>query len=111
MANKLGPLDVICDAPAYCIVRACHLIGLHAPEDVRWLRMGNFLKERGGDPGGSGFLQKLLWSSGRVKDSACTCGEKLPTLEKYVFTLLHHGDVYYLLGQCPRCHTIFWEED
>ena len=112
MSSKLGPLEVVCDAPPYCIVRACHLIGLRKPEDVRWLRMSGFIKERTGDESGSvSFLQKLLWTSGRVKDTACTCGERLPALEKYVFTLLHHGDLYYLLGQCSRCSTIFWEED
>ena len=48
MSSKLGPLEVVCDAPPYCIVRACHLIGLRKPEDVRWLRLGSFLKDRGG---------------------------------------------------------------
>ena len=110
MSSKLGPLEVICDAPPYCIVRACHLIGLQEPEDVRWLRMSHFLQEHIGEEQGASFFQKLLWSSGRMRDSSCSCGEKLPPLEKYVFTLLHHGDLYYLLGQCPRCRTIFWEE-
>jgi hypothetical protein len=112
MSSKLGPLEVICDAPPYCIVRACHLIGLQNPEDVRWLRMSAFIKEHTGEElGGSSFFQKLLWSTGRMREETCSCGEKLPLLEKYVFTLLHHGDLYYLLGQCPRCRTIFWEED
>lgn len=111
MSNKLGPLDVICDAPPYCIVRACHLIGLQAPEDVRWLRLSHFLRENAGEEQGGSFFHKLLGTQGRMKDGSCSCGQALPALEKYVFTLLHHGDLYYLLGQCPRCRTIFWEED
>ncbi len=112
MSSKLGPLEVVCDAPPYCIVRACHLIGLRKPEDVRWLRLSSVVKPRHeGEQAAPSFFQKLLWSSGRVKDVTCTCGQQLPALEKYVFTLLHHGDLYYLLGQCPRCHTVFWEED
>src|SRR5262245_48150143 len=112
MSSKRGPLGVVCDAPPYCIVRACHLIGLRTPEDVRWLRMRHFVKERTGeDRGPLSFLQKLLWPTGRLKDVRCACGERLPALEKYVFTLLRRGDLYYLLGQCRRCNTIFWEED
>jgi len=111
MSSKLGPLEVVCDAPPYCIVRACHLIGFQKPEDVRWLRLKSFLKHRNDEEQGvPSFFQKLLWSSGRVKDAVCTCGQQLPGLEKYVFTLLHHGDLYYLLGQCSRCNTVFWEE-
>jgi hypothetical protein len=112
MASKLGPLEVVCDSPPYHIVRACRLIGLQKPEDVRWMRMRNFLREkREEDNGMHSFFQKLLWSSERMKDATCTCGEHLPILEKYVFTLFHHGDLYYLLAQCSRCKTIFWEED
>ena len=44
------------------------------------------------------------------KALACGCGTELPVMERYVFTYGTGAQSTYLLGQCPRCHTIFWEE-
>jgi hypothetical protein len=38
------------------------------------------------------------------------CGHVLPTLEKYAFTFAFGKVVDFLLGQCHRCRTMFWEE-
>jgi len=40
----------------------------------------------------------------------CRCGQKLPSLDRYTFTYLTGHEASYLLGQCPRCKTVYWEE-
>jgi hypothetical protein len=40
----------------------------------------------------------------------CSCGQPLPALEMYTFTLLSGRQRNYFLAQCGRCRTIFWEE-
>jgi hypothetical protein len=45
----------------------------------------------------------------RPKEHACTCGEPLPDLKKFEFTFLSGKVGNYLLGQCRRCRTIFWD--
>jgi hypothetical protein len=42
--------------------------------------------------------------------SACDCGHPLPVLEKCTFTFITGREVSYLIGQCPRCHAVFWED-
>jgi hypothetical protein len=111
MQNQLGPLEVVCDAPPYLIVRACHRIGLRMPEDVRWCRMSHFLNEQ---PGWRETLKqqpwKILWGASRPDGKVCTCGQHLPRLEKYTFTLSTGHETSYFLGQCERCRSIFWED-
>jgi hypothetical protein len=107
MSSQLGPLEIHCDSPAYSIVRACHLIGFHTPEDVRWYRMSHFLgSEEASGPGGGKFFAGLFGG----RERTCSCRHKLPVLEKYTFTFLTGHEASYLLGQCPGCSTIFWEE-
>lgn len=112
MASKLGPIEVYCDSPSYAIVRGCHQIGIRNPEDVRWLRMSHFLSEEGS---WRGFFNLQSWKSflGKSKPDdrkTCTCGDHLPVLEKYIFTFLTGKEESYLLGQCPRCRTVYWED-
>jgi hypothetical protein len=112
MSNQLGPLEVICDAPPYPIVQACNAIGIEIPEDVRWTRMSHYLDptdetvERGGD---RSVWQKLLHPVGG-REHLCNCAEKLPKLAKYRFTYSSGDEVTYSVGQCPKCHTVYWEE-
>ena len=112
MSSPLGPIEILCDAPPYPIVRAGHRIGLLTPEDVRWCRMSRFLKEHAERPGGGFHLPgwKLLLGMGRGPEGACTCGQKLPLLERYTFTFRTGEEVFYLIGQCGRCRTVFWDE-
>jgi hypothetical protein len=98
--KQLGPIDVCCDSPPYNIVQACTQLGFVMPEDVRWSRLSRFLSERGG-----------FWAFFRVQEQTCTCGEKLPLLERCTFTLLTGEGLSFFLGQCPRCRTMFWEKD
>lgn len=110
MSNQLGPLDVTCDAPAYSVVRACRCLGINSPEDVRWCQVGHFLNQ---SAAAAGFLHFLGWDNllGQVPvEHACSCGEHLPVLERVAFTFSTGREETYLLGQCRRCGTVFWEE-
>jgi hypothetical protein len=100
-----------CDAPAYSVVRACQGLGFHLPLDVRWCRMRTFL-ERHGEQWGIFGLEAWGWLFGRSHspDKKCDCGQALPVLERFTFTFKSKRQAVYLLGQCRRCHTIFWEE-
>ena len=112
MANKYETFEVTCDAPPYCVVKVCNLIGIQAPEDVRWRRMSHHVSEAGGDS--SGLEQTLLFGSRslrrRADESHCTCGHGLPTLDMYTFTFSTGEESSFLLGQCRRCRTVFWED-
>ena len=111
MPNQLGPLEVNCDAPPYNIVRACHMIGMRSPEDVRWSRLSQFLNP---NPGWREFLKhqswKMLLGATQPESGTCVCGQQLPVLERYTFTLISGNQNSYFIGQCSRCLTIFWEE-
>jgi hypothetical protein len=94
MSAHLGPIDLTCDAPAYPVVRACERLGFRTPLDVRWSRMIVFL----------GFGHPAAASQ------HCCCGETLPPLERYLFEFRDGREASYWLGQCPRCHTIHWND-
>jgi len=110
MFSQFGQLEIWCDAPPYAVVRACNGYGFHSPLDVRWCNMSRFLIGEGQrqDDFGIGLWQ---WLFGRTKTSkhTCTCGQSLPDLKKYGFSFLSEKVDDYLLGQCRRCRTIFWD--
>ena len=110
MSNPLGPIEIHCDAPSYPVVKAGHRIGLHNPEDVRWCRMSRFLEEHGRREAGSLQAWKALLGMGAATKAVCTCGLDLPRLERYTFTFLTGRQASYLIAQCGRCRTIFWDE-
>jgi hypothetical protein len=97
----LGPLEVDCDAPLYSIVRATRQLGINRPEDVRWCHMKNL--------GRQSPWQHFLSSVSQARGSTCSCGEPLPVMDLCRFTLSSGDQVSYLLGQCRRCDTVFWE--
>ncbi|MBV9121985.1 MAG: hypothetical protein JO112_01335, partial [Planctomycetes bacterium] len=105
MFHRTGSIEINCDAPLYQIVQACQEIGIHSPEDVRWCRMSHFVKERQS----RGFLAhqpwKFFFGGSRPQEIPCSCGQKLPLLEKCTFTFLSGNLATFLLGQCPRCRT------
>jgi hypothetical protein len=110
MSSQLGPLEICCDAPPYPIVQGCLHAGIQSPEDVRWLRMREFRKQQNSSsPHFS--LWKVLWGSGSaLQRTTSTCGEELPPLRLVVFTFNTGDQSPYLLGQCSRCRTVFWDE-
>jgi hypothetical protein len=110
MAKRSRPLQIECDAPSYAIVQACQRLGFHAPEDVRWCRLSHHGRQRVDwrqllrRPWR--FLQEMARSSART----CFCGGPLPALEMCTFTLISGKEIPYFMGQCNRCHAIFWDE-
>lgn len=110
MFNQLGPLEIVCDAPDYCIVRACQGLGFLTPEDVRWCRMSDAPKTlTDGHDSATLHSWKMFWGISRREPHVCQCGQELSDLEKYVFQLRSGSERSYWLGQCPRCHAIYWE--
>lgn len=111
MSNQLGPVQITCDAPPYLVVQACESLGFHTPLDVGWWRLSHFLAEHREQRGVLGRAPwKWFFSPGVSRENACSCGEPLPLLEAYSFIFVSHTVAEYHLGQCSRCHTIFWEE-
>ncbi len=116
MSQRTRSSEIGCDAPAYQIVRACTECGFQSPLDVRWCHVGGIGARAPRRPGkggtGGGFLSRILWRLWRTDEtpvSRCTCGEALPKLKRCVFLLNREKQGDYLLAQCPRCHTMFWE--
>jgi hypothetical protein len=111
MANHSESVDFPCDSPPYTVVKACQQLGFHAPLDVRWCRLSGVFQSL---PERSGILHFQPWKSllGRSypREKVCLCGGPLPILERYLFAFQSGRRANYLLGQCPQCRTIFWEE-
>jgi hypothetical protein len=111
MANQLGPLDISCDAPPYSVVTACRRVGFEDPEDVRWCRLNQIMDTPSDE---WEMLKRHPWrllirmASPDVK--SCRCGQRMPTFDRYTFTYLTGHESSYLLGQCARCKTVYWEE-
>jgi hypothetical protein len=107
MFSRFGQLQIWCDAPPYAVVRASKGCGFHSPLDVRWCRFSHVLKEHRSILGVR--LWRWLFRASRPKEHTCTCGQPLPSLKKYGFFFLSKKGGDYLLGQCRRCRTIFWD--
>ncbi len=111
MADHSSSFQIECDAPSYSIVHACQIVGLEAPEDVRWCRMRHLHKQANNR---RDMLDPRTWGSllglAEPREGKCHCGRELPKLEKYTFTLISGKELNYYLGQCHSCRTIFWEE-
>jgi hypothetical protein len=105
MSSQSQPLQFDCDAPAYYIVKACQKLGFQSPLDVRWCRMSEFLAAPTKGPGMLGWL----FGISRSPDKHCSCDEPLPRVEQYRFGFVSGRTATYLLGQCRRCRTIYWE--
>ncbi len=109
MSTPLGSIDICCDAPPYPVVQACRQLGIRSPEDVRWLRMSEFrTRQDRGQHGPPLRFWKMLWNRGGRAAKTCTCGEPLPDLR--LVTLDAGATASYLLGQCGRCRTVFWDQ-
>jgi hypothetical protein len=111
MAMKLGPLDIACDALPYPIVQACERLGFRSPLDVPWTRMSQHLSAQNE---GAGFFSSVSWllflQRSQPQARTCSCGGALPNLERYTFLFPSGNQVEYHLGQCGRCHKMFWQE-
>jgi hypothetical protein len=110
MATRLGPIDLCCDSPPYSIVQACAQVGIQCPEDVRWTRIS---VHQSAQAGWKQFVQHAPWNvflaGEQNEEGPCNCGQIIPKMELYVFTLDTGKQLSYYLAQCPRCYTVFWE--
>jgi hypothetical protein len=109
MFNSLGPIDIECDAPFYSFVEACGALGFRSPLDVRWCRISHLLEGQRKRDGGFHPLRWLFGDSRNPK-TTCTCGEPLSKMKDCICTFESGKDSHYLLGQCRRCRTMFWEK-
>jgi hypothetical protein len=111
MSGQLGSVEICCDDPPYAIVQACRHIHIESPEDVRWLRMSAFRsRQNSGEPSPWSLLWEMLLGSGKQSARTCTCGEPLPELRLVEFRFDPGNVAAYLLGQCHRCRTVFWDD-
>jgi hypothetical protein len=69
--------------------------------------MGHVLAERSPTPV---TPDGAVITTGRPRQTTCTCGEPKPGVDKYAITFAFEKVADYLLGQCHRCGTIFWAE-
>lgn len=110
MMQRLGPLDVECDAPPYAIVRACRRIGVYDPEDVRWCRLSRRARPRAS--WWEVFYHhpfKFLMGLGQIHNGECLCRQIIPRLGEHTFTYCTGEEETYLIGQCPCCRAVYWE--
>jgi hypothetical protein len=107
--SSSGPIAIDCDAPPYAIVRACAKLGFRSPLDVRWRRVKAAREQAGWKKVLSWAPWKLLRGAARPRRENCSCGAPRPHLETCVF--IGYGfRARYVIGQCDRCRTIFWDE-
>jgi hypothetical protein len=110
VASPWSSIDVRCDSPPYQVVQACRQARLQSPEDVRWLGLAAARHPHAGPaPSPSWRLWMTLWGGGRAADLTCPCGQTLAAPGQFEFTFNTGRVATYLLCQCPRCRTIFWE--
>ena len=107
MFKILGPIDIECDAPDYSFVKTCEKLGFQSPLDVRWCRTSHFV---GSQPSAGSRLLRWLFGGSQSPRTTCTCGQPLPKMKNYACTFESGKEGRFLLGQCCRCRTMFWEE-
>jgi hypothetical protein len=102
MWPQVDLLDFECDTPPYAIVQACAGVGLRTPEDVRWCRLADLPSLSPAAP--------VCRGTGRPGIRRCPCGEAFPLLNRCTFDFNTGRQVSYVLGQCRRCRTIYWDD-
>lgn len=106
MPSRLGPIEIRCEALPYPVVRACERLGFRSPLDVPWFHRPHYLETPNPALAAPAAGWMPWFGKGR---RPCRCGLPLPVLEKYTFIFPPDLEMYYLLGQCPKCRSIFWE--
>lgn len=110
--RRRRPLKIVCEAPAYEVVKASEGIGMRSPEDVRWRRQSLPSGETVKRKGLIRRIWRLLFAFGLPEvEETCACGSALPE-RSYVVVRKHSGPaIRYALAQCGRCRTIVWDEE
>ncbi|HEY7327293.1 MAG TPA: hypothetical protein VH592_06630 [Gemmataceae bacterium] len=105
-------LKIVCEAPAYEIVKASGSVGMRSPEDVCWRRQAMPKGETPKQKSLAGRIWQLLFAFCLPEvQETCGCGRPLPE-RRFVFLRKRSGaKIRYALTQCSRCHTILWDEE
>ena len=53
---------------------------------------------------------QMLLASGSQQSHSCTCGREVRGPEAYTFVLITGKELSYLLSQCERCRTVYWDK-
>jgi hypothetical protein len=110
MFNRWKQLEISCDAPHYAVARASTECGLDSPLDVRWCHMSRFLEaETQRRCSLTCRLWQRLFGRNQPKEYTCICGQPLVELTWCEFPFRDAKKDHYLLSQCRRCRTIFWD--
>lgn len=109
MTTRLGPVEIDCDAPPYEIVCSCEAAGLNSPLDVRWCRVSHLRGRAAEHPSLWSRACRMFGAAGRSEPRACSCGQRLPKLGRFRFVFLGQSAGEFVLGQCQRCKTVYWE--
>lgn len=110
--RRRKPLKLVCEAPAYEIVKASENVGMRSPEDVRWRRQAIPKRETVKRKGLLHRLWRLLFAFGVPEAvESCGCGNPLPE-RRFVLLRKRSGPaIRYALTQCGHCRTILWDEE
>lgn len=111
MCKQLWPFVIRCDTPPYAVVLACKGSGFQSPLDVGWCHMSQVKTRTTQHRSSFGSrLWQFLFGASKPKETICVCGQPLPELKQYHLAVHSEKESDYLLGQCCRCRTIFWDE-
>jgi hypothetical protein len=92
-------------------VQACQRLGYRAPLDVRWARLKRVAPGPNERPSLFSLRAwKQLFGLALPWSSACRCGGLVAGLRKFRFVLGPRKKLTCVIGQCPRCGTIHWDE-
>lgn len=110
--RRRKPLKIVCEAPAYEVVKASEEVGMRSPQDVRWRRQALPTGKAANRRSLLRRIWRLLFAFGVPEiEEACACGSTLP--ERSIVRLRKNNgpEVRYALAQCGRCRTIVWDEE
>jgi hypothetical protein len=109
---QIRPLQIVCDAPPYEVVKASGRIGLRSPEDVGWRRQSVPSSGASQRKSVAGRLWRLLFAFGLPDvEEKCSCGGTLPERRSIRLRTLGGSEIRYGLAQCGRCRTIVWDKE
>jgi hypothetical protein len=108
MFSHEAAVDIWCDAPDYPMVHACRRLGFARPLDVPWYNL-----HRHSSPPRRGLFRSLIrlfFGHCAAEMPRCRCGARMPPLDLCAFMYAAGHEDRYRLGQCQRCHAIYWKE-
>lgn len=110
--RRRKPFKIVCEAPAYEVVKASEEVGLCSPQDVRWRRQAMPKGETVKRKGLFRRLWRLLFAFGVPEiEETCGCRSVLPERRFILVRKSSGAAIRYALTQCGRCHTVLWDEE